>query len=44
MNEEFFNEIIDLPAEIYDIPEMKEFDDKYDDKSFNKSLNSKYDF
>tara|TARA_X000000950_G_C13858462_1_gene637642 strand:- start:1410 stop:1544 length:135 start_codon:yes stop_codon:yes gene_type:complete len=44
MNDDFLNELIDLPAEIYDIPEMAEFDDQFDDKSFENSLNGEYDF
>jgi len=44
MFEELWSEIADAPGEIYDIPEMKEFDDDYDDKSFDNFLESANDF
>ena len=44
MNDDFWTEIVDAPGEIYDIPEMKEFDDQFDDKSFDNFLKSDNDF
>lgn len=44
MNDDFWTEIVDAPGEIYDIPEMKEFDDQFDDKSFDNFLESENDF
>lgn len=39
----YFFEIQDAPGEIFDIEDLYE-DDTEDDQSFNKMLNSKYDF
>jgi hypothetical protein len=44
MFEELWSEIADAPGEIYDLPEMREFDDNYDDKSFATMLETSYDF
>ena len=44
MFEELWSEIADASGEIYDIPEMKEFDDNFDDKSFDNFLDSENDF
>lgn len=44
MYEELWSEIADAPGEIYDLPEFKEFDDEYDDQSFDSFLNSTYEF
>jgi hypothetical protein len=44
MFDELWSEIADAPGEIYDIPEMKEFDDDFDDKSFDNFLDSENDF
>ena len=44
MFEELWSEIADAPGEIYDLPEMREFDDNYDDKSFSTMLETSYDF
>jgi hypothetical protein len=44
MFEELWSEIADAPGEIYDLPEMREFDDNYDDKSFSAMLETSYDF
>jgi len=43
-----WNEIIESSAEIWDIPEMKGWDDEnsidYDDESFDAILNVQYDY
>ena len=44
MFDELWSEIADAPGEIYDIPEMREFDDDFDDKSFDNLLDSENDF
>jgi hypothetical protein len=44
MYEELWSEIADAPGEIYDLPEFKEFDDQFDDQSFDTLLNTEYDF
>lgn len=44
MFDELWSEIADAPGEIYDIPEMREFDDDFDDKSFDNFLDSENDF
>ena len=38
MFEELWVEINDAPGEIFDIPEMKEFDQNQDDKSVDQML------
>jgi hypothetical protein len=43
MFDEMWQEIQDMPGEIYDIPEMRELDE--DDKfNVNEYLNSNYDY
>ena len=44
MFDELWSEINDAPGEIFDIPEMKEFDEDQDDKSFDKMLESSVEF
>ena len=44
MFEELWAEINDAPGEIFDIPEMKEFDQDCDDKSFDQMLESSMEF
>jgi len=44
MYDELWSEIADAPGEIYDLPEFKEFDDQFDDQSFDTLLNTEYDF
>ena len=44
MNEELWSEIVDAPGEIFDLPEMRDLDEQYDDKSFDNLLNTQYDF
>ena len=44
MFEELWSEINDAPGEIFDIPEMKEFDEDQDDKSFYQMLESSMEF
>lgn len=44
MFDDLLSEIADAPGEIYDIPEMKEFDDDFDNKSFDNFLDSENDF
>ena len=44
MFEELWSEINDAPGEIFDIPEMKEFDEDQDDKSFDQMLESSMEF
>jgi hypothetical protein len=44
MFEELWSEIADAPGEIYDLPEMREFDDNYDDKSFATMIETSYVF
>ena len=40
---DLFSEINDMPAEIFDIPEMQDEEDN-DDRTFNAFLNSNWDF
>jgi hypothetical protein len=44
MYDELWSEIADAPGEIFDLPEFKEFDEEYDDKSFGALLDSGHDF
>lgn len=44
MFDELWSEIQDAPGEIFDLPEMREFEDQFDDKSFGDFLNSSNDF
>ncbi len=44
MNDELWSEIVDAPGEIFDLPEMRDLDEQYDDKSFDNLLNTQYDF
>lgn len=44
MQDELWSEIADAPGEIFDLPEFKEFDEEYDDKSFDTLLDADYDF
>lgn len=52
MYDELWSEIVDAPGEIFDLPEMREFADEiepedvvgYDDNSFERALESNYDF
>jgi len=44
MYDELWSEIADAPGEIFDLPEFKEFDEAYDDKSFETLLDTDYDF
>jgi hypothetical protein len=45
MNDDFWSEIQDTPGEIFDIPEMKGWDDvEIDDLSFVENLNTENDF
>ena len=42
----FKSEIQDAPGEIFDIPEMRDFNEEYptEEESFKAFLNSKWDF
>lgn len=52
MYDELWSEIADAPGEIFDLPEMREFAEEidpedvigYDDNSFDRALDSNYDF
>jgi hypothetical protein len=45
MNDDLWSEIQDTPGEIFDIPEMKGWDDvEIDDLSFVENLNTENDF
>lgn len=45
MYDDLWIEIADAPGEIFDIPELREFADDYDDQSsFETYLDSSYDF
>lgn len=44
MYDELWSEIADAPGEIFDLPEMRDLDEQYDDKSFDTLLNTEYDF
>ena len=45
MNDDLWFEIQDAPGEIFDIPEMKVWDDvEIDDLSFADNLNTQFDF
>lgn len=46
MFDELWSEIADAPGEIFDLPEFREFDEQFDDKSqgFDQFLNSEHDF
>jgi len=44
MFDELWSEIQDAPGEIFDLPEMREFDEQFDDMSLTDCLNSNNDF
>jgi hypothetical protein len=51
MFDELWQEIADAPGEIFDLPEMRDFADEIDPEdvvgytnTFDKALNSNYDF
>lgn len=45
MYDTLWSEIADAPGEIFDIPEMKEFDNEYDEEATMEAfLNSNWDF
>ena len=45
MYDSLWSEIADAPGEIFDIPEMKDFDEEFDeDATMEAFLNSKWDF
>lgn len=47
MFDELWSEIQDAPGEIFDLPEMKGWDDddiEIDDLSFTENFNSEFDF
>ena len=46
MNDDLWSEIQDAPGEIFDLPEMKGWDDdvEIDDLSFTDNFNSEFDF
>ena len=44
MYDELWSEIVDAPGEIFDLPELKDLDEGYDDQSFDTLLNNEYDF
>lgn len=44
MFEELWSEINDAPGEIFDIPEMKEFNQDKEEQSFDKMLESSVEF
>ena len=45
MNDDLWSEIQDSPGEIFDLPEMKGWDDvQIDDLSFTENFNTEFDF
>ena len=46
MFDELWQEIQDAPGEIFDIPELRELDEEYqnDEQTWNAFLNSNWDF
>ena len=44
MFDELWSEINDAPGEIFDIPEMKEFNQDKEEESFDKMLESSVEF
>lgn len=46
MEDTLWTEIVDAPGEIFDIPEMRELDEEYqnDEATWNAFLNSHWDF
>lgn len=46
MFDELWSEIQDAPGEIFDLPEMREFDEQFDDLSqgFDQLLSTDHDF
>ncbi len=46
MQDDLWTEIADAPGEIYDIPELREWNEEYpsDEETFSAFLNSNWDF